>query len=66
MHQEVNSLGFCQVNANLLDTARQKVIIAKRPMKGHGREIVQLGVPIIDGPPDDENLRGRSSLCCST
>lgn len=37
--------------------ARQKVIIAKRPMKGHGREIVQLGVPIIDGPPDDENLR---------
>ncbi|CAD6202819.1 unnamed protein product [Miscanthus lutarioriparius] len=37
--------------------AGQTVIIAKRPMKGHGREIVQLGVPIIEGPPDDENQR---------
>ncbi|GJN30840.1 hypothetical protein PR202_gb19178 [Eleusine coracana subsp. coracana] len=35
--------------------AGQTVIIGKRPMKGHGREIVQLGIPVIDGPPDDEN-----------
>lgn len=67
VHQEINCLGFCQVNTILLDdTAGQTVIIAKRPMKGHGREIVQLGVPIIEGPPDDENQRGRSSLYCST
>jgi len=46
--------------------AGQTVIIGKRPMKGHGREIVQMGVPIIEGPPDDENQRGRSSLYCST
>ncbi|XP_062216255.1 RNA demethylase ALKBH10B-like isoform X2 [Phragmites australis] len=37
--------------------AGQTVIIGKRPMKGHGREIVQLGVPIIEGPLDDENQR---------
>ncbi|CAN6285002.1 unnamed protein product [Urochloa humidicola] len=37
--------------------AGQTVIIGKRPTKGHGREIVQMGVPIIDGPPDDENQR---------
>ncbi|XP_062210504.1 RNA demethylase ALKBH10B-like [Phragmites australis] len=37
--------------------AGQTVIIGKRPMKGHGREIVQLGVHIIEGPPDDENQR---------
>nr|CAB3496537.1 unnamed protein product [Digitaria exilis] len=37
--------------------AGQTVIIGKRPTKGHGREIVQLGVPIIEGPPDDENER---------
>jgi len=56
---EVNCLGFCQVNTILFDqTAGQTVIIAKRPTKGHGREIVQLGVPIIEGPPDDENQRG--------
>ena len=60
-------MGFCQVNTILLDeTAGQTVIISKRPMKGHGREIVQLGAPIIEGPPDDENQRGRSSLHYST
>ncbi|TVU47788.1 hypothetical protein EJB05_07397, partial [Eragrostis curvula] len=37
--------------------AGQTVIIGKRPAKGHGREVVQLGVPVIDGPPDDENQR---------
>ncbi|KAL6867448.1 hypothetical protein ACP4OV_015472 [Aristida adscensionis] len=33
------------------------VILSKRPMKGHGREIVQLGIPILEGPPDDEHQR---------
>jgi hypothetical protein len=37
--------------------AGQTVIIGKRPAKGHGREIVQLGVPVIDYRPDDENQR---------
>jgi hypothetical protein len=30
-------------------------------MKGHGREIIQLGLPITEGPPEDEHLRGTSS-----
>ncbi|KAG8100907.1 hypothetical protein GUJ93_ZPchr0444g28993 [Zizania palustris] len=35
----------------------QTVIVAKRPMKGHGREIIQLGLLITEGPPEDEHLR---------
>jgi hypothetical protein len=46
-------------------TAGQTVIIGKRPMKGHGREIIQLGIPIVEGPPEDDYPRGRSSLQCS-
>ncbi|KAL5218583.1 hypothetical protein ABZP36_019267 [Zizania latifolia] len=37
--------------------AGQTVVIGKRPMKGHGREIIQLGIPIIEGPPEDDNQR---------
>lgn len=33
---------------------------AKRPMKGHGREMIQLGLPIADAPLDDENAAGTS------
>ncbi|KAA8532418.1 hypothetical protein F0562_032444 [Nyssa sinensis] len=29
-------------------------------MKGHGREMIQLGLPIADAPPDDENVTGFS------
>uniref|UniRef100_A0A0E0KB23 Fe2OG dioxygenase domain-containing protein n=1 Tax=Oryza punctata TaxID=4537 RepID=A0A0E0KB23_ORYPU len=35
----------------------QTVIIGKRPMKGHGREIIQLGIPIVEGPPEDDYPR---------
>uniref|UniRef100_A0A0D9XHE0 Fe2OG dioxygenase domain-containing protein n=1 Tax=Leersia perrieri TaxID=77586 RepID=A0A0D9XHE0_9ORYZ len=35
----------------------QTFVVAKRPMKGHGREIIQLGLPITVGPPEDEHLR---------
>uniref|UniRef100_A0A0E0M538 Uncharacterized protein n=1 Tax=Oryza punctata TaxID=4537 RepID=A0A0E0M538_ORYPU len=35
----------------------QTVVVAKRPMKGHGREIIQFGLPITEGPPEDEHLR---------
>ncbi|XP_028767081.1 RNA demethylase ALKBH10B isoform X1 [Neltuma alba] len=38
----------------------QTYVISKRPMKGRGREIIQLGVPIADAPPDGENLTGAS------
>ncbi|KAK4773662.1 hypothetical protein SAY87_028681 [Trapa incisa] len=31
-----------------------KYSISKRPMKGRGREIIQLGVPIVDAPLEDE------------
>ncbi|XP_004236917.1 RNA demethylase ALKBH10B [Solanum lycopersicum] len=33
----------------------QAFIVSKRPMKGHGREMVQLGLPIVDAPPEEES-----------
>ncbi|XXG40860.1 hypothetical protein AAC387_Pa01g1470 [Persea americana] len=38
----------------------QTYVVSKRPMKGHGREMIQLGVPIADGPSEDENAAGTS------
>ncbi|KAI3453205.1 hypothetical protein Pfo_009868 [Paulownia fortunei] len=38
----------------------QTFVISKRPMKGHGREMIQLGVPIADAPPEDEAAAGTS------
>ncbi|KAL6566306.1 hypothetical protein OROGR_001921 [Orobanche gracilis] len=38
----------------------QAFVTLKRPMKGHGREIIQLGVPIADARPDDEAAAGTS------
>ncbi|XP_042385264.1 RNA demethylase ALKBH10B-like [Zingiber officinale] len=33
----------------------QTLVVLKRPMKGHGREMIQLGVPVAEGPPEDES-----------
>ncbi|KAF7808506.1 RNA demethylase ALKBH10B-like [Senna tora] len=38
----------------------QTYVVSKRPMKGHGREMIQLGVPIADAPVDVENVTGAS------
>ncbi|KAI7995712.1 RNA demethylase ALKBH10B [Camellia lanceoleosa] len=38
----------------------QTFVVSKRPMKGHGREMIQLGIPIADAPPEDENAMGTS------
>ncbi|KAL1568660.1 RNA demethylase ALKBH10B-like [Salvia divinorum] len=38
----------------------QTFVVLKRPMKGHGREMIQLGVPIADAPPEDEVASGTS------
>ncbi|KAA8529874.1 hypothetical protein F0562_034522 [Nyssa sinensis] len=38
----------------------QTFVVSKRPMKGHGREMIQFGLPIADAPPDDENVSGTS------
>ncbi|WCJ33674.1 oxidoreductase 2OG-Fe(II) oxygenase family protein [Euphorbia peplus] len=35
-------------------------VLSKRPMKGHGREMIQLGVPIVDAPLEDENPAATS------
>ncbi|CAM0872200.1 unnamed protein product [Alopecurus aequalis] len=35
----------------------QTVIVGKRPLRGHGSAVIQLGVPIIEGPLEDENQR---------
>lgn len=32
----------------------------KRPNRGHGREMIQLGLPIADMLPDDESIKGMS------
>ncbi|CAN7020725.1 unnamed protein product [Brassica rapa subsp. trilocularis] len=31
----------------------------KRPNRGHGREMIQLGLPIADTMPDDESIKGK-------
>jgi hypothetical protein len=31
----------------------------KRPNRGHGREMIQLGLPIADTPPDDDSIKDR-------
>ncbi|XWS64038.1 hypothetical protein CRYUN_Cryun06bG0152800 [Craigia yunnanensis] len=38
----------------------QTYVASKKPMKGHGREMIQLGLPIADAPPDDEIAAGTS------
>ncbi|KAG6600812.1 RNA demethylase ALKBH10B, partial [Cucurbita argyrosperma subsp. sororia] len=38
----------------------QTYVVSKRPMKGHGREMIQLGFPIADHPHDDDNSSGLS------
>jgi len=35
-------------------------VVSKRPIKGRGREMIQLGVPIADAPPDVDNVTGIS------
>lgn len=35
----------------------QTVIVGKRPLRGHGSVVIQLGVPIIEGPLEDENQK---------
>nr|CAD1832924.1 unnamed protein product [Ananas comosus var. bracteatus] len=37
------------------------LVIAKRPMKGHGREMIQLGIPVTEGPPEDEITADNST-----
>ncbi|KAL4638017.1 hypothetical protein ACB092_03G120800 [Castanea dentata] len=38
----------------------QTYVVSKRPMKGHGREMIQLGLPIADAPPEEDNAVGTS------
>lgn len=38
----------------------QTFVVSKRPMKGHGKEMIQLGVPILDGFTEDESIIGPS------
>ncbi|XP_004513244.1 RNA demethylase ALKBH10B-like [Cicer arietinum] len=34
----------------------QTYVVSKRPMRGHGREMIQLGLPIVDAPQDEDNM----------
>ncbi|KAG2707602.1 hypothetical protein I3760_05G155100 [Carya illinoinensis] len=40
--------------------AGQTYVVSKRPMKGRGREMIQLGLPIADAPPEEDNAVGTS------
>ncbi|ONK72429.1 uncharacterized protein A4U43_C04F19340 [Asparagus officinalis] len=42
-------------------TRGRTFVVSKRPMKGHGREMIQLGIPIAEGPALDETTTGNSS-----
>ncbi|XP_071702595.1 RNA demethylase ALKBH10B-like [Rutidosis leptorrhynchoides] len=37
----------------------QTYVVSKKPMKGHGREMIQLGLPIANAPFEDEVLTAR-------
>ncbi|KAJ9554042.1 hypothetical protein OSB04_018087 [Centaurea solstitialis] len=43
----------------LIAGGRQTFIVSKRPMKGHGREMIQLGLPIADAPFEDEVINRK-------
>lgn len=49
------SIGCCILHAWNDEKAGQTLVTLKRPMKGHGREMIQFGIPINEGPPEDEN-----------
>ncbi|XVE91845.1 hypothetical protein REPUB_Repub01dG0046300 [Reevesia pubescens] len=38
----------------------QAYVATKKPMRGHGREMIQLGLPIADAPLDDDSAAGTS------
>ncbi|OIW18917.1 hypothetical protein TanjilG_25360 [Lupinus angustifolius] len=38
----------------------QTFVVSRRPIKGHGREMIQLGVAVADAPLDGENMAGAS------
>ncbi|XVF02989.1 hypothetical protein REPUB_Repub04eG0222000 [Reevesia pubescens] len=38
----------------------QTYVASKKPNRGHGREMIQLGLPIADAPLDDETAAGTS------
>ncbi|XWS22943.1 hypothetical protein CRYUN_Cryun29cG0079000 [Craigia yunnanensis] len=39
----------------------QTYVASKKPLKRHGREMIQLGLPIADAPLDDETAAGTSN-----
>ncbi|KAE8667260.1 anthranilate synthase component II-like [Hibiscus syriacus] len=55
---------FLSVRAELLcDNLREAdptYVVSRKPMKGHGREMIQLCLPIANAPLDDETAAGTS------
>ncbi|CAI0458244.1 unnamed protein product [Linum tenue] len=43
----------------LIPKAGQTYVASRRPMRGHGREMIQLGLPIADGPAEEETPKGK-------
>ncbi|KAM0961049.1 hypothetical protein ACFX2I_020371 [Malus domestica] len=44
----------------LVVDSSQTYVVSKRPMRGHGREMIQLGLPVTDAPSEDEISAGTS------
>ncbi|KAJ6805448.1 uncharacterized protein M6B38_180535 [Iris pallida] len=42
------------------EIAGSTFMVSKRPMKGHGRELIQLGIPIVEGRLKDETMNVTS------
>ncbi|KAE8719208.1 Hydroxyproline-rich glycoprotein family protein, putative isoform 5 [Hibiscus syriacus] len=49
---------FTRIPNNLRE-AGQTYVASKKPVKGHGREMIQLGLPIADAPLDVETAAGK-------
>ncbi|CAL1392529.1 unnamed protein product [Linum trigynum] len=39
----------------------QTYVASRRPMRGHGREMIQLGLPIADGPAEEETPKDQKT-----
>lgn len=37
----------------------QTIVISRKPSKGHGRDLIQLGIPITEGATEDESTAGN-------
>ncbi|CAA7032548.1 unnamed protein product [Microthlaspi erraticum] len=57
--QLVSLLNNLRISGRRGQLQSEAYVAHKRPNRGHGREMIQLGLPIADAPPDDESIKDR-------